>query len=415
VPGSLRSWAYVLDKPASIFTARAQRILEGLSRRSAAERRPVRKATPIPQEVLRRVLQNLVRNYQSAWVVPLPVFRACIALILQYHTWVRLGDLDEIRACHISKDMVGGTEVLRITYPKRKNDQERNGVESLLFAEGGEICPVKLIVSYYERCGFHFFDGRCLDTNFLFCRTACVFTSEGKQTVSDGRYYVSVGTLLNDIRRVCGDAGYWGNIGRKSCKMTGVSAACTAGLSDEALRDKGHWKSAEMSQHYRRHTLDYLRGLSNCISLQEGKAAPKATQGAERHIYRRCQLQPSLSSAFSPPPLSAREVSPPVQLPQPVFAQPPPPSTPDLSRPPSTPASLRRRTPPPPRSQSTRISASARLFHTPKPYGNRTATGTLHNIQLASPFQRQPIYVDDRISTSGFDYENSAIRSWVKD
>ena len=399
----------------SEYTSRAQRIFDGVTRRAAQERRPVKKATPIPQEVIRRALLRLVREYNSVWDIPLPEFRACIALVLQFHHFVRLGDLDELRACHISKDEVGGTEVLRVTYPKRKNDQERSGAESLLFAEEGELCPVKLISLYYTRCGFHFFDGRCVDTNFVFCRTSCVVTPKGKQTVSDGRYVISVGTLLRDIQRICTGAGYGGKVGRKSGKMAGVSAACNAGLSDEALRDKGRWKSTEMSKHYRQHTLKYLRALSSCISLDDQHNGLEAARQSNQPIFRNCTLRQSFSTP--PPPLSARETSPvptPVRsLPKPVFARPPPRMSPDFTRPPPTPPCRRFRQPPPSTQQSTRITASARLFNTPRAYGTKPATGTLHNIQLVSPYARPIHYVDDVVySPRGSRQGGAAIRSW---
>ena len=421
IPGSLRSWCYILNKSMSEYTPRAQRILEGVTRRAAAERRPVRKATPIPQEVMRRALLRLVRGYQSVWDIPLPEFRACVALILQFHHFTRLGDLDELRACHISRDVVGGTQVLKVIYPKRKNDQERLGSESLLFAEESDICPVKLISLYFTRSGFRFFDGRCVDTNFVFCRTNCVYTSTGKQTVSDGRFAISVGTLLRDIQRICSGAGYGGKIGRKSGKMAGVSAACDAGLSDEALRDKGRWRSTEMSQHYRQHTTKYLHALGSCISLDGNHNGLQAARQGNVPIFRNCVLQRNL--ATPPPPLSARETSPvhtPVRnLPRPVFAQPPPRPAPRPSpapaRSPPTPISRRFRQPPPPLPQATKISASARLFHTPRSYGARAATGTLHNIQLVSPFNQASHFIDDTVyHPTGFRRGGAAIRSWLQ-
>ena len=412
----MRSWLYILEKPMTEFSNRAQRILEGVIRRASVERRPVKKATPIPQDVMRRALLRLVRGYQSIWDIPLPEFRACVALILQFHHFVRLGDLDELRACHISKDVVGGTEFLKVTYPKRKNDQERSGAESLLFAEEGELCPVKLISLYYQRCGFHFFDGRCLDTNFVFCRTNCVYTPEGKQTVSDGRFTISVGTMLRDIQRICAGAGYGGKIGRKSGKMAGVSAACNAGLSDEALRDKGRWKSTEMSKHYRQHTLAYLQALSSCISMDDNSNGLQAARRGNQPIFRNCTIKRGLSSP--PPHLSARETSPrtspPRNLPKPVFAQPPPRASPDFTQPPPTPLSRRFRQPPPPVPQSTKVTASARLFRTPKHYGMRTATGTVQGIQLISPFSQPAHYVDDTVyHQRGFNRDGAAIRTWL--
>jgi hypothetical protein len=289
VCGSLKAWSYIIDQPVSEFSHRVSRLLEGVVRRAATERAPVRKATPIPKVTLTKIMDKITYEYSSIWDVPLPVFRAAVAIALQFHTFTRLADLDSVRACHISQDQIDGVEVLRIIYPKRKNDKEHDGCTNLLVAEGGDTCPVALIKKYYRRCGFQFMGEGILDENFLFCRTSTVWVPGGRQVVADGRYQLSPQTLLNDITHLCRQVGYFGPVGRKSVKMSGVTAACEAGLSDEALRDKGRWRSIEMSRMYRQMTEPYQMALSRCISMQNNPRLTDFARNSGQPIYRGAQ------------------------------------------------------------------------------------------------------------------------------
>ncbi len=350
-------------------------------RRAAVERAPIKKATPIPRSVLTSIMQKIAFGYADLWDIPLPTFRAAVAMILQFHNFTRLADLDHIRACHISKDQIGGVEVLRVTYPKRKNDQEHDGSTNLLVAEGGDMCPVALIKKYYRRCGFHFMGEGVLDENFLFCRTSSVWLPGGKQIVSDGRFQLSPQTLLNDIKHLCRQAGYFGPVGRKSCKMAGVSAACDAGLSDEALRDKGKWRSIEMSRMYRQMTEPYQMALSRCITMQDNPQLTEFARNSGQPIYRGAQI-PSSTAAPHVPRHAYQDRH------RDVMTQ---------------------------RPQDRPTSAAQRLF----PYqtminGHTNRAGLFHNIVINSPFaggQRTAKFVDDAQLDTHFTRNTDAFRS----
>ena len=382
VCGSLKAWSYIIDQPVSEFSQRVSRLLEGAVRRAATERAPVRKATPIPKGVLTAIMRKIVYDYDSIWDIPLPFFRATVAIILQFHTFTRLADLDQVRACHISQDQIGGVEVLRVIYPKRKNDQEHEGCTNLLASEGGDLCPVVLIKKYYRRCGFQFMGEGILDENFLFCRTSTMWLPGGRQIVADGRYQLSPQTLLNDITQLCRQVGYFGPVGRKSCKMSGVSAACEAGLSDEALRDKGKWRSIEMSRMYRQMTEPYQMALSRCITMQDDPQITDFARNSGQPIYRGAQNPRSTSH-----PQVSRRPSP--SRHEDIMTQ---------------------------RPQDRPASAAQRLFPCqPVINGHTNRAGLFHNIVINSPFtggQRTARFVDDGIVNTRFTRNTDAFRSW---
>ena len=389
--GSLKAWSYIIGKPVTEFSEQVSRLLEGATRRAAIERAPIKKATPIPKATLTTIMQRIAYGYRNIWEIPLPIFRAAVAIILQFHTFTRLADLEQVRACHISKDTIGGVDVLRVIYPKRKNDQEHDGVQNLLVAEGGETCPVLLINKYYQRCGFSFMGEGVLDENYLFCRSSVVWTPTGKQTVSDGKYMLSLNTLLNDIKNICRQAGYFGPVGRKSCKMAGVSAACDAGLSDEALRDKGKWRSVEMSRMYRQMTEPYQMALSRCITMQDNPYVTNFARESGQPIYRdngaqrdwcknNCSRHPTAIPRIvvHSPQRRHRDIT--IQRPQ--------------SRPIPT--------------------AQKRFSFQPATNGQPTRPGLFHNIVINSPFtggRQQPKFVDDEIVNAHFTRDNETFRS----
>ncbi len=227
------------------------------------------------------------------------------------------------------------------------------------------MCPVALIKKYYRRCGFQFMGEGILDENFLFCRTSTVWVPGGRQIVADGRYHLSPQTLLNDITQLCRQVGYFGPVGRKSCKMSGVSAACEAGLSDEALRDKGRWRSIEMSRMYRQMTEPYQMALSRCISMQNNPRLTDFARNSGQPIYRGAQNPRSTSHPQVPRrPSPSRHEDIMIQRPQ--------------DRP---------------------ASAAQRIFpYQPVINGYTNRAGLFHNIVINSPFpggQRTAKFVDD--------------------
>ena len=309
MPGGIKTFIHCLGLPLTLYSPKVHRLWQGLSRRAALEKRPTAKATPIPVTVIRKVIEKLHNAYSSYWDVPIPMFRACLAIILQYHTLCRLSDMEELRACHFQKDEYKGTNIIKVTFPKAKNDQNWSGRSSVIASESGLTCPVFLIERFFDRCGYLFFDGQNLDKNYIFCRTSSVHNGRGHQTVSDGLRKLSINTLLSDIKRLCLSVGYTGPIGRKSAKMTGAAAGFAAGLSDEGLRDKGRWASVNTSAIYRTHTLDYQHALAVATNLYNATNNEASDRAAKPPIYRDCiTVRPHPSGLDTPKPTTSRVV-----------------------------------------------------------------------------------------------------------
>ncbi len=288
VPGGLKTFILCIGLPATIYTPKVHRLWQGLSRRAAVEKRPTAKATPIPVHVIQKVIEKIHNAYSSYWDVPIPMFRACLAVILQYHTLCRLSDMEDLRACHFQKDEYKGSTYIKVTFPKAKNDQNWSGRASIIASESGLTCPVYIIERFFDRCGYLFFDGQNLDSNYIFCRSSTVNIGHSHQTVSDGMRKLSINTLLSDVKRLCLSVGYSGPIGRKSVKMSGVAAGFAAGLSDEALRDKGRWASIDTSAIYRTHTLDYQHALAAATNLSNATSSAAASRVPRLHVFRDC-------------------------------------------------------------------------------------------------------------------------------
>ncbi len=187
-----------LGRNTPILTPVCHRILAGVTRRAAAEQRPVRKAVPLPVHIFKQALIRMTTQYHNIWQIPIPTFRGMVAMILQFYTYCRLSDLSGVKACHLQCDRDSqGTQIIRITFPHSKNDQLNDSRDSLIVVEEGNMCPVFLLCRYYDRMGFQFFNGTDLDTNYLLCRSRTINTENGHTTVSDGKYQISLSTLLS--------------------------------------------------------------------------------------------------------------------------------------------------------------------------------------------------------------------------
>ena len=138
--------AYIiaLQLDTSIWNCVCQRLLEGIVRRSAAEKRPKRKAVPLPGEAIAEMIMKYILAPESESNIPFIEARTILCLILQYHTLSRAHDIRKLRACDLQCVKLKDQEAIKITYRSAKNDVQYESCDAFIVEEqGSDLCPVK--------------------------------------------------------------------------------------------------------------------------------------------------------------------------------------------------------------------------------------------------------------------------------
>ena len=133
-----------LQKSTDLWTCLCQRILEGLLRRSAMEKRPKRKANPLPGFVIARMILKYILSAEYIEDIPFREARTILCLTIQYHTLARGGDVKRLRACDLQCVTLKGQNALKITFRTAKNDIQYESRDAFIVEEAGnDCCPVK--------------------------------------------------------------------------------------------------------------------------------------------------------------------------------------------------------------------------------------------------------------------------------
>ena len=142
-----------LGRNVSVWNSRLTRILNGLIRRAAVERKPPRKATILLVEILKQLIDKYVTPHKlSIHSIDAWVFRAIFKDLLKFHTLCRFNDVQNLRACDFNDE---GSHIT-VTFRSAKNDQLHMGNTNVLPYTGTDYCSATLIRMYFERMGFKF-------------------------------------------------------------------------------------------------------------------------------------------------------------------------------------------------------------------------------------------------------------------
>jgi hypothetical protein len=153
VPAALDLLMDLQPKQPSPFTPLVNRVLEGARRKAAEFREPVKKAGEVKLETLQNMVARFIMAYQDN-IAEANIYRqrTITRLVVTYFTFCRLSDFRQLQARHVEDK----GDILEIVFPTQKNDQYHRGSRTVLVANGGPFCPVKIVRLYFQRLGLRF-------------------------------------------------------------------------------------------------------------------------------------------------------------------------------------------------------------------------------------------------------------------
>jgi hypothetical protein len=210
------------------FTDRVDRYLDAAKRLAAQRREPVKKATEVNLEQLKRMVAKYITPHRRDIFKVNPFkFRTIYRLVIEYFTLCRLSDYRKLQAKHIRR--VGLN--MEITFPSSKNDQMHQGQVTALAANGTELCPVRLTALYFGRFGLQFGSEKGDSTylHFRIRKTQGQWQADGRVPASSSKAREELHGLLRDM-----DMDTAG-VTDKSFKMLGVTSMIENGAQSEEV------------------------------------------------------------------------------------------------------------------------------------------------------------------------------------
>ena len=242
----------------TVFTARADRFLDGAMRTAATRRQPVKKAGEaslawLQDQVKTTVWDRLDRGDR----VDGYKFRLLFRLTIEYYTLCRLSDYQKLRAKHL--ELIDGG--LQITFPQAKNDQMHQGQVTVLSENDTQLCPVKLAKEYSRQLGMKL-GAAAADGKHLCCR----IRKNAARWSAEAGLPVSLSKARDELKKLLqasglGDKG----ITDKSFKMLGVTSMMAAGISAEEVALHGRWKTPDMPLRYKHNSTAYKLSVAQRI------------------------------------------------------------------------------------------------------------------------------------------------------
>ncbi len=226
------------------FTDRVDRYLDAAKRLAAQRREPVKKATEVNLEQLKRmVAKHITPQRRDIFKVNSFRFRTIYRLVIEYFTFCWLSDYRKLQAKHFRK--VGLN--MEITFPSSKNDQMHQGQVTALAANGTELCPVRMTALYFGRFGLQLGpeNGDSTYLHFRIRKMQGQWQADGRVPASSSKARKELHDLLRDM-----DMDIAG-VTDKSFKMLGVTSMIENGVQSEEVALHGRWKSIDMPLRYK--------------------------------------------------------------------------------------------------------------------------------------------------------------------
>ena len=206
-----------------------QATLQGLRRMWC---KPVQKRRPMTAEMLADMVQDT--NKQPS----LANLRLTTFSLLAFAGFLRFDEAIHIRACdaEILEDMV------KISLPRSKTDQLRQGHEVLIARTSTPTCPVAMLQRYMAAAGI-------APTSDLFLFRGICKTKDGEKLRASG--CLSYTTVRELFKKKLADLGHSSDgFGLHSLRAGGASAAAQAGVPDRLFKQHGRWSSETAKDGY---------------------------------------------------------------------------------------------------------------------------------------------------------------------
>lgn len=196
----------------------------------------------------------LVARFAGPYAL-LPDLMIVVCIVIMFAGFLRFSDLTQVSVKH---DMLVITAThMTLEIPKSKTDQEGRGFTARIARIGGPVCPVALTERLLT-LGAYARNPRspAEDVGPLLRRVKRTASGYALQHVTGSAStpipHLSYTSFREKFREMCDAVGIDSGIMPHSMRIGGNSAAADHGVSEEARKAHGRWKSDEMVQLYTR-------------------------------------------------------------------------------------------------------------------------------------------------------------------
>lgn len=237
----------------SVFCNDTDILITGAKKRAREAAGPVKKAPPLlPQELTQILMFAFPPDSHHGHRDAIHV-RTAFRSVIIYHTLCRLNCFRQLKARHF--ELVG--DDILITFPKSKNDQYHKGQQSCLASNPTPFCPVRICKIYFSRFGLKFGEQGADDSFLLF-----QLRREKGESVPIKNSLLSPSQATTDLRKLLAAVGVHRPVTDKSTKMTGVTAAFSAGASTEDVMHIGRWRTPSTPLHYKLNSFAFKKKMA---------------------------------------------------------------------------------------------------------------------------------------------------------
>ena len=206
-----------------------QATLQGLRRMWS---KPVQKRKPMTTEILADMVQDTNRQ------LSLSNLRLTAFSLLAFAGFLRFDEAIHIRAC----DVKTSVDMAKISLPRSKTNQFRQGHEVLIVRTGTATCPVAMLECYMAAA-------EIAPASELFLFQGICKGKDGEKLRASG--CLSYTTVREFFRKKLVDLGHSSEgFGLHSLRAGGASAAAQAGIPDRLFKQHGRWSSETAKDGY---------------------------------------------------------------------------------------------------------------------------------------------------------------------
>ena len=194
---------------------------------------------PFTDDLIRKLIDHLylAKHGHNAITAPLVIWRTVWRIVMEYHTLGRWSDIGKLKRPDLTFEDSPSLH-LTVCFSEGKNQAFNQKEQRIVAADLTETkyCPVKLTQNYF----------RFLGSNHCgYLVPAC--DPKGKP---DQNKAVPYGGCLDDLKRLLATLGIEGRYGEHSGKRGAATQAAENGMTVEALKRFGGWKSDSMPVKY---------------------------------------------------------------------------------------------------------------------------------------------------------------------
>ena len=212
----------------------------------------IAKKEPITIDILHKLYATIIKARGT-----LNDYRVMCFCVLGFSGFLRYEETAALRVC----DFTFETTHMKIFVEKSKTDQYRDG-KWLFIANGDtELCPIKILREYLDKCGITDLSA----DEFLFRAIAKGKGYEKLRKTNKALSYTRVREiLLAGLREIGVDTK---SFGTHSLRSGGATEAANAGIPDRLFKKHGRWRSEGAKDGYVKDNTQQLLRVSRSLGL----------------------------------------------------------------------------------------------------------------------------------------------------